>query len=638
VDPVLRRCLAKDPDQRFQTAADLKWALENLATVRPAPPEPVASTAPAAPLKPSKAAIAERFFLTLFFLLTVALGIAWFTQKPAAIQSLRFSIDAPRGTSFTNPYYGVAISPDASLLVFAALHTGGNVALWLRPLDSLEARELPGTENANGPFWSPDSKSIGFFADGKLKRIEVAGGPPQVLCEASTDQGGTWNKDGTILFSTNNTIQRVAAGGGVPAPVTTPDPSRQESAHEFPQFLEDGRTFLYFVESPRSDTQGVYAASLDKSKAGGRILATAAKVLYAPRSSGKPGELLWLRGALLVAQRFDSDTLRLQGEPVPVAEDVGVGAAGARAAFWISANGTLVYRPGGATSNRLAFIGRDGKQSAPLEAQNIRPHPRLSPDGRRAALVRNVSGGSDIWLYELGRGVMTRLTFDPAEDSYPVWSPDGRQVAFASNRGGVYQLYLKDAGGAGAEERLHQGPNPEIPLDWSSDGKYLLYSEQSPTTRRDLMILPLEGGRKPIAFAQTPFDESSGAFSPDGKWIAYTSAENGRPEVYIRASPASGGASDGKWQVSGAGALLPRWRGDGKELFYRTAAGLDAAGIRMVAGHPEIDTPHTLFNFLGPDDYDVTPDGQRFLALVAPGGITDANLTVVSNWPVVLKK
>ncbi len=309
VEPVLRRCLAKDPDERFQTAADLKWALENVSAAKPAAVASVPTPGP------SKAAIAERFFLTLFFLLTAALGIAWFTQKPVEIPALRFSLDAPPGTTYTNPYHATAISPDGTMLVFAAVSSRESATLWLRRLDSLDAHELPGTEGVNGPFWSPDGKSIGFFADGKLKRIDVAGGPAQVLCEAATEQGGDWNADGTILFGTDNIIQRIPAGGGTPQRVTTLDPSRRETRHSLPQFLEDGKTFLYFIESPRADVQGLYAASLDKPK-GTRILATSAK-FYSPRSRGNPGELLWLRGDVLVAQRFDSDTLRLEGSRFP---------------------------------------------------------------------------------------------------------------------------------------------------------------------------------------------------------------------------------------------------------------------------------------------------------------------------------
>jgi serine/threonine protein kinase len=645
VEPVLRRCLAKDPDQRFQTAADLKWALENLTTPKPA------AAVSASPSGPSKAAIAERFFLTLFFLLTAALGIAWFTQKPTEIPSLRFYIDPPRGASFTNPYHATEISPDGKLLVFAAAPAGGNVTLWLRPLDSLEARELPGTVDGNGPFWSPDGKSIGFFSGGKLKRIDAAGGSPQVLCDAPEEQGGTWNKDGVILFAAGGVIQRVAAGGGAAAPLTALDPARQEATHDFPQFLPDGHTFLYFIESANPDVQGIYAATLeqprpdrtksDQTRSGARIIPTITKAQYAPPFAGKPGELLWLRDQNLVAQRFDTDTLRLEGDPVPVADGISMGAIPTRAAFWVSANGILAYRSGGGAVLQMTWIGRDGKQINTLADVSTDVQPRVSPDGGRVAVARNVSGNIDIWLYELA-GRMTRLTFDTATENNPVWSPDGRQVAFASNRSGVYQLYRKDAGGAGPEERLHEGPYPEIPLDWSRDGKYLLYTEQNPKSRADLMILPLEGERKPIVFAQTPYSERNGGFSPDGKWIAYSSDDTGRTEVYIRASPtvggASGAAAGGRWQVSNNGAISPRWNGDGKELFYHTTPGMDAAGIRIVAGRPEIDTPHRLFDILGLNSYDVSADGKRFLMLVYPGGATAGTLAVVSNWQMALKK
>ena len=634
VEPVLRRCLAKDPDERFQSAADLKWALENLTAAKPA-----AAAAVEAPFKVSKTAIVERFFLTLFFLLTAALGIAWFTQRPVEIPSLQFSLEPPPGTTYTGPYHATAISPDGTMLVFGAARSQKLPTLWVRPLDSLQARELPGTEGANGPFFSPDGRSIGFFADGKLKRIEVSGGQPQVLCDAAGEEGGDWSAEGSILFSADNVIQRVPAGGGTPQRVTMLDVSGQESMHAFPQFLEDGRTFMYFVQSPRPEVQGLYAASLDKPK-GTRILAAGARSVYASRSRGNPGELLWLRGNALVAQRFDTDTLRLEGEPVPVVQDVAMVNVQGRAAFWAAPKGALVYRSGGSVSAQLAWVGRDGKATQVIR-QDTGFLAHLSPDGKRVAVTRNISGNFDIWLYELDRGVLTRLTFDAAQENYPVWSPDGRQVAFASSRSGVVQLYRKDAGGAGAEERLHEGPNPETPLDWSRDGKYLLYREENPGTRGDLMILPMEGDRKPIAFAQTPFNESVGVFSPDGKWIAYTSEETGQPEVYLRASPvAAGGAGGngaGKWQVSNGGGFIPRWRGDSKELFYRVGSFIDAAGIRVVGGRPEIDTPQTLFRAAGPSDFDVAADGQRLLMLVQSED-SDANLRVMSNWRAALKK
>ncbi|HEY4362065.1 MAG TPA: protein kinase [Bryobacteraceae bacterium] len=641
VEPVLRRCLAKDPDERFQTASDLKWALEHVGVAKAAAVEARHQEVPhqEAPFKVSKAAIVERFFLTLFFLLAAALGIAWFTQRPVEIPQLQFSLDPPPGTIYSGPYHATAISPDGTMIAFGAARSQKLPTLWVRALDSLEAKELPGTEDSNGPFFSPDGKSIGFFADGKLKRTEVGGGQPQVLCDAANEQGGDWGANGTILFSSDNTIQRVSAGGGMPQPVTSLDASRQESAHNFPQFLEDGQTFLYYVQSPSPATQGVYAARLDKPK-GTRVLAVNARAVYAARSRGNPGELLWLRGNELVAQRFDSDTLRLDGEPVPVAPDIATTAnAQSRAAFWAAPKGPLVYRAGGASTPQLAWVGRDGK-SLQVFKQDTGFGPRLSPDGKRVAVTRNVSGNFDIWLNELDRGVITRLTFDAAQENYPVWSPDGRQIAFGSSRTGVFQMYRKDAGGTGAEERLHEGPNPEIPLDWSRDGKYLLYREENPNTRADLMILPLEGERKPIPFAQTPFQESFGAFSPDGKWIAYTSEESGQAEVYLRASPVApggGGANAaGKVQISSGAGNVPRWRGDSKELFYRAGPFVHSAGIRVVAGRPEVEAPQT-FRATGPADFDVAADGQRLVMLAQPES-SDANLRVISNWRGVLKK
>jgi hypothetical protein len=315
--------------------------------------------------RPSKAAIAERFFLTLFFLLTSALGIAWFTQRPPEFQTLRFTIDAPRGTTFSDPFRGTAISPDGHTLVFTAARTGGDSTLWLRPLDSLEARELPGTEGSDGPFWSPDSKSIGFFANGKLKRLDVSAGTPQVLCDAATEQGGTWNQDGVILFSAGNIVQRVAAAGGLAAPVTTLDASRGETSHRFPQFLPDGRSFLYSSQSSSCRsvpgaaadcTDPVYAATLDRSQPARVLVASEHQAVYAAPHAGRPGQLMWLSGRRLLAQKLDLDLLRLEGQPAAIAEDAALTDPNERAPFWVSANGVLVYRTSPDASAPLTVV------------------------------------------------------------------------------------------------------------------------------------------------------------------------------------------------------------------------------------------------------------------------------------------
>jgi Tol biopolymer transport system component len=367
-----------------------------------------------------------------------------------------------------------------------------------------------------------------------------------------------------------------------------------------------------------------------------------------------------------MAQRFDAGNLRLEGEPAPLAEDVAT--LNARGAFWVSDAGVLVYRTGSAAPRtKMIWMGRDGKRLEEVGPEDAYGHVRLSPDGKRAAVTREDESAFrnvDVWLFDFGRAVMTRLTFDPKQDRVPVWSPDGRQIAFASDRSGVVQIYRKDAGGVGQEEQLTEGPNPKLVSDWSRDGRYLLYYEIAPKTGEDLWALPLEapggssgpGARKPILVLQTPFRERHAVFSPDGKWIAYTSEESGQDETFVMAfagAPGSGGGGGpkvpaGKWQVSNQGGTRPKWRGDGKELFYVSGSGTNimAVGIRTSATGIDSDTPRALFTTPGlappgsvPSPYDVTPDGQRFLMLLPPGSrLGVAPLAVVVNWQAGLKQ
>jgi serine/threonine protein kinase/Tol biopolymer transport system component len=637
LDRLLQRCLGKEPEQRWQSASDLKWALEDLKLSEIASqPEPHAARNW---LPWTVAAI----------LALVTFGIAGWAlwPKPALeARSVRFALDPPPQYQFAFPFFGQAMSPDGRFLAFSAGSEGsGGASLWLRPLDSLEARKLPGTEGANGTFWSPDGKSIGFIADGKLKRIDVQGGAPQTLCDAGTTsfQGASWSRDGVILFSDGYILRRVSADGGTVTPVTALDPARIELGNYFPQFLPDGRGFLYLVRSPHANVQGIYAATLGEGNApassGTRIIPdTDAKALYAAPFAGSPGYLFWMRQDTLVAQRFDPNRVRTEGNPEPVADSVSSAVLGTgirRAAFWTSDSGVMAYFTGPGQSFRMTWVSRDGKQRTGIGPEDVYEWPKLSPDGRRLAVSRGTSSSlQDIWVYEFDRNVITRLTFG-GYNNLPAWSRDGREIVFSSVREGSSGIYRKDASGAGQEQRLAQGR--QAVMDWSRDGQFLLYEEPNAKTGWDLKVLPLDGSGgapgKAIPFLQTPFNEQDGVFSPDGKWIAYDSNESGQTEVYIQAFPPSGG----KWQVSTSGGSMPHWRGDGKELFYRKdpLGDVMAATIHTSPGRVEIDAAHILFQWSGPETFDAAADGQRFLMLSPPGeniGFGFKSVIVVSNW------
>ena len=368
----------------------------------------------------------------------------------------------------------------------------------------------------------------------QVERSDIVGEAPQILCDAATGPGagGTWSRDGVILFGAAEGLFRVSASGGVPQQITQWDAARKELGVGVPQFLPDGKRFLYFIQSMEPNTQGIYAGSLDNPKERVRILATDRKAHYVPARDGRTGFLLWLREQTLLAQPFDAAKLRLEGDPTPLVEEVGLGPP-IRAAFWASDAGLLVYRTGEANAKgKLLWISRDGKRLGEAGKEDRYASIRLSPDETRVAVSRfGDDGTSDIWVLELGREVIRRLTFDPKSDGMPVWSPDGRQIAYYSDRSGVRQIYRKQADGGGQEEQLTKSPTSKIVSDWSRDGRYLLYFdyEVAALTRgRDLWALPLEGERKPLAVLQTPFAEWNVQFSHDGKWIAYQSNQSGR--------------------------------------------------------------------------------------------------------------
>jgi eukaryotic-like serine/threonine-protein kinase len=633
-DRIVRKCLAKDPEDRWQSAADLgselRWTSQ---TSQPAVPPPSVSRA------------ASRGRLLLWMALLAATAGLAFTllrrQPAAAPRKVRFTIPVPEGNTFGSfvEAGAVAVSPDGRRLAFTAVNPGGRSALWVRDLDLLTPRLLPGTEGAALPFWSPDSRFIGYFAGGKLKRVDVSGGPSQTLCDAPNGYGGTWSADGAILFSpdSNQALMRVAASGGPPSAETTLVSG--ELGHYWPSFLPDGRHYLLLVESEKAPSTEISVGTLG-TRERRQLTAAESGALYAP-----PGYLLFVREGALTAQAFDARSLQLMGEPIPVAERVGrMGGAGPTryGPFSASSNGVLAFGAIAVVSSQLVWYDRRG-QVLETSAPGDYADPELSPDGKRVAVCRDdpKTGTPDIWIMDFSRGTQSRLTFHPRFEVYPVWSPDGSRIAFAWDKEGNTDIYVKGAGG-GAEELLLKEKRETYPQDWSRDGRFLLFSGMDPKTGSDLWLLPLDGPRTPRPLLQTPFDEAEARFSPDGRFFAFASDQSGRPEVYVRPLNSSGE----QWQISTQGGTKPEWRSDGKELFYlaedRKLMSLDlkdGSDFDKAAPRPLFQTRAPRVDFPGFHSmYAVAPDGQRFLVVTEPEGRSSLPITVVLDWTAGLER
>jgi eukaryotic-like serine/threonine-protein kinase len=573
-------------------------------------------------------------------LIAAALAFIHFREKAPEAPIARFTILPPEKTSFrfdVEPNGVPALSPDGRRLVFGARSEDGSSRLWIRSLDATTAQPLTGTEGAGSsyPFWSPDGRAIAFGADGRLKRIELSGGPAVTLAAASVFRGGSWSPRGVILLAPNSDgpIRQITAAGGTATPVTVLDPARKETSHRWPWFLPDGRHFLYAAFSTNTNDATVYVGSLDSRET--RIVAQAnSNAAYAS------DHLLFLRDNTLMAQPFDAERLTTTGEAAPIAEQIAGDPSSARSFFAVSANGTLVFQSGVQARQALAWLDRAGKRLATVGEPGQLTGLSLSPEGKRAAVsvFDQTTRVYDLWIYDLARNRRSRLTFDPVSEFGGVWSPDGNHIVFSSNRQGHFDLYRKHASGAGAVELLYADSTNKYSTSWSPDGKFVIYVAQNPKTRWDLSVLPLERGRKPFPFLKTDSIEVYGQFSPDGRWVAYRSDESGRFEIYVAPFSNSGG----KRQVSFAGGAFPRWRADGKELFYvRFDGRLIAAEVGLKGAEVEIGAVRPLFGSLPATNsylYDVSADGQRFLAIMPNEQAAPEPLTLVQNWTAGLKK
>jgi len=650
---LLRSCLARDARKRLQDIGDARLLLEEEAA-------PAGVSAPATPQTVHSVSLVVGSKIAwgvagLALVLLAALAWFHFREKPPVAETVRFQVPLP--DKFNIQY--VALSPDGRNLAYSGFTADGMGHIWVRSLDTLEARMLAGTENGGSPFWSPDSRYIGFTDGGKLKKVDVAGGaPPMMLAEITGNAGlGTWNKDNVIVFgarANGGGLRRVSAAGGTPEPITTVDQKRTETSHSFPQFLPDGKHFLYERLSSDASLTGVYVATIDTKPADApskRLLEVGSGATYVPAPEQKTGFLVFYRGSTLLAQPFDAAALEFKGDPVPIAEQIG--SFGRSAWYSVSASGALAYRTGGSGQRQLTWFDRKGNVLGHLGEPGLYYDVALSPDGKQAA-VYQPSDQYDIWLYDLARGGKTRFTFTPTFDRYPIWSPDGRQIAYCSGKSNNTDIgiYRKPSNGAGEPELLLKTGEISCPEDWSRDGKYLMYSTlDSNQTKSDLWVLPMSGkpgDAKPMLYLQSHFMQLQAHFSPDGRWVAYSSNESGKWEVYVRPFTPGGAspAGDGKWMISNGNGMEPRWRRDGKQIFYwntlgkLTAVDIEAGAASLKPGLPTplLDLPIAESSPGITNIWDMTIDGSQVLASTGVDIAANAPITVVLNWRAAIKR
>ena len=645
LEKIVERCLEKKPERRFQSTHDLGFALEAMTSRTSSSGSGLTTAATAAVAEEKASAWRARIpwiaaiILLFSFLAALPFAVKYFRQ-PAAAQpvSASFLISPPeKSTGFSQ----IAISPDGRNIVFNTT-IDGQQQLWIRPLGSLTARRLPGTDGANGfMFWSPDSRAIAFITTGKLKRIDLADGTVQNICDIPNDRrgfDGSWNRDGTLIFFIGGTgIFRVDAKGGEAKALPGFEKS-EEVLKRWPQSLPDGKHFVYLATTAQKNSSEVMVGSVEGGEPK-RLFVSDSNARYA-RSTDGGGYLIFSRDGALLAQGFDVDNLTLAGEPFRIADQIRVN-NNARAFFSVSDNGTLVFDPSSDLENRqLTWFDRSGQQLGTIGPIGSYLKARLSPDQKRLAVSRrDPSGGIfDIYVYDIARGTSSRLTTSTSDVDNLAWSPDGNYIVWSSRQVTRSEIYKKLASGAGEVEIIAQSNNPILVTDWSNDGKSILYTDADPVTNLNIWVLPMDGERKPYLYFQSPTEDAGGRFSPDSRFIAYRSRESGVNQVYVQTFPPSGG----KWPISTNGGQNPVWSSNGKELFFIAPDG-KLISVEIGAGNTfEPGAAKPVFDLAAArtvqsSDYGVSTDGQRFLFISRMADAT-SSLTVVLNWTADLKK
>jgi eukaryotic-like serine/threonine-protein kinase len=645
LEHVVTKCLAKDPDERWQSASDLasqlKWIAAGSSTA-------ISAVAAQTSLKRSSGvpwvwlsamaviAAAATFLVTRFY----------FAPAPNFPNRVRWNVHAPEKNFFHASIDApgrVAVSPDGQRIAFVASDESGKTRIWVRALDALNAQPLEGTEGASNPFWSPDSQSLGFFANKQLRRIDAAGGPILNLCQVEVARGGSWNQDGVILFTpyVNGGIYQVPATGGTPVPVTKIDLSGRDTTHRWPFFLPDGKHFLYFAASHTDishASDAVREASLD-GKENKLLMHAHSNVAYAN------GYLLYVRESTLMAQPFDLARRELTGEAHSVAENVETDIGWWYSVFTVSQNGILAFAPYSANAkNQLLWFDHSGKQIGSVGEPGDYKTLRLSPDGQRLA-VEISQAGSDLWVFDLKQNTKSQLTFG-SSNVMPAWSPDGKTLAFSSNRqNGIVDIFKMPSGSPQSEEVLLQSPLDKFVLDWSPDGQYLLYSQVDGRTpaglvQASMLALPLHGEAKPQLLLKSPFFDNSGRFSPDGHWVAFSSRIAGPQQIFVIPFPGPGNPK----QLSTLSGISPVWRKDGKAIFYLNSdfGSVFETEVETKGNDLAIGKTSFLFKTVAQTGayqfypFDVSGDGQRFMINSRPDQ-NSQEITVIANWPAGLK-